>query len=136
MIDIFFCFFVFFFFLQLCRDEELLGRGLELNDSLQTVLAKHDALASGSSGSVLPTQSRNLSLQRPESSAATQKVSEVRGSSLRDSSPPPNVNNSSSTASLARRPIEEDDEEEDEFVQLARRLVMIGCQVFIFIHHR
>lgn len=99
-------------------DEELLGRGLELNDSLQTLLANHDAIASGS---VLPTQSTNLSPQMPESSAATQIANEIRGSSLRDSSPPANVNNPSSTASVARNQIVEEDEEEDEFAQLARR---------------
>ncbi|XP_038903947.1 TOM1-like protein 6 isoform X2 [Benincasa hispida] len=97
-------------------DEELLGRGLELNDSLQTLLANHDAIASGS---VLPTQSTNLSPQMPESSAAAQKANEIRGSSIRDSSPP-NVN-TPSTASVARTQIVEDDEEEDEFAQLARR---------------
>ncbi|CAK9323401.1 unnamed protein product [Citrullus colocynthis] len=99
-------------------DEELLGRGLELNDSLQTLLANHDAIASGS---VLPTQSTNLSPQMPESSAATQIANEIRGSSLRDSSPPAIVNNRSSTASVARSQIVEEDEEEDEFAQLARR---------------
>lgn len=121
-------------FLRFRRDEELLGQGLELNDSLQILLAKHDAIASGS---VLPTKSPNLNLspQQPESSAATQKASEIRGSGLRDSSSPPNVNNSSSTASVARSRIEEDDEEEDEFAQLARRLVKIDDQIFIFIHY-
>lgn len=39
------------------RDEELLRQGLELNDRLQSVLAKHDAIASGSS---LPTQATNF----------------------------------------------------------------------------
>ncbi|KAG5550715.1 hypothetical protein RHGRI_015615 [Rhododendron griersonianum] len=38
-------------------DEELLRQGLELNDRLQSVLAKHDAIASGSS---LPTQATNF----------------------------------------------------------------------------
>ncbi|KGN58706.1 TOM1-like protein 6 isoform X1 [Cucumis sativus] len=99
-------------------DEEILGRGLELNDGLQTLLANHDAIASGS---VLPTQSTNQSPQMPESSAATQKASEVGGSSLRDSSPLSNANNTSSTASVAKSQIVEEDEEEDEFAQLARR---------------
>ncbi|XP_022157290.1 TOM1-like protein 6 [Momordica charantia] len=99
-------------------DEELLCRGLELNDSLQSVLAKHNAIASGS---VLSAQSTNLSTRHSGSSADTQKASEIRGSSLRDSSPPPNMNNSSSSASVARNQVNEDDEEEDEFAQLARR---------------
>lgn len=120
------------FFSVLCRDEEILGRGLELNDGLQTLLANHDAIASGS---VLPTQSTNLSCQMPESSAATQNASEVGGSSLRDSSPSSNVNNTSSIASVARSQIVEDDEEEDEFAQLARRLVKNVEQVFIFFYN-
>lgn len=99
---------------------------------MQTLLANHDAIASGS---VLPTQSTNLSPQMPESSAATQIANEIRGSSLRDSSPPANVNNPSSTASVARNQIVEEDEEEDEFAQLARRLVKIDCRVFIFIYN-
>lgn len=96
------------------RDEELLAKGLELNDSLQSLLAKHDAIVSGSP---LPAQLTDSSPQRTETSASSVKQSEVR-----DSSPRPNVSPSAPVTTLAKSQIyEEEEEEEDEFAQLARR---------------
>lgn len=102
------------------RDEELLGRGLELNDILQNLLAKHDAIASGSP---LPNQVTNVSPQRTETSASSLKQSEVRDSSPRDLSPRPNPIPSPPASTMTRSQIDEDEEEEDEFAQLARRLI-------------
>ncbi|VVB01048.1 unnamed protein product [Arabis nemorensis] len=90
-------------------DDELLGRGLDLNDSLQTLLAKHDAIASGSS---LPAQAS------PKPADSSPKSSEAKDSSsiASSSSPIP------TTVSTGKSPIDEEyEEEEDEFAQLARR---------------
>lgn len=89
------------------RDEELLGKGLELNDTLQSLLAKHDAIASGTP---LPSHIANSSPQKSEVSASDAKSSEAK-----ESSP------STPTASVVRFHIDEEEEEEDEFAQLARR---------------
>ncbi|KFK36730.1 hypothetical protein AALP_AA4G162100 [Arabis alpina] len=92
-------------------DDELLGRGLDLNDSLQTLLARHDAIASGSPLPV-PVQA---SLKPADSSP---KSSEAKDSSSTagSSSPIP------TTVSTGKSPIDEEyEEEEDEFAQLARR---------------
>ncbi|XP_062094825.1 TOM1-like protein 6 isoform X2 [Humulus lupulus] len=100
-------------------DEELLARGLELNDSLQSLLAKHDAIATGSP---IPAQLTNFSPQRTETSASSVRQSEVRDSSPRDVSPRPNVNPSAPVpATMTRGQVYEEEEEEDEFAQLARR---------------
>ncbi|KAJ0258797.1 TOM1-like protein 6 [Hirschfeldia incana] len=88
-------------------DDELLGRGLDLNDSLQILLARHDAIASGSP---LPVQAAKPTDSSPKSSEAKDSSS-VAGSS----SPVP------ATVSTGKSPVEEEDEEEDEFAQLARR---------------
>lgn len=95
------------------RDEELLAKGLELNDSLQSLLAKHDAIAAGSP---LPAQLTNSSPQRTETS-----TSSIRQSEVKDSSPRPNVSPSAPVTTLTRSQIYEEEEEEDEFAQLARR---------------
>ncbi|KAJ8500404.1 hypothetical protein OPV22_010956 [Ensete ventricosum] len=94
------------------RDEELLGRGLELNDNLQSLLAKHDAIASGSP---LPAE-----------------VSEsiTKHDAITSSSPPPVGVSESITSS--RTPVvpqpaaiswygDEEEDEDDDFAQLAHR---------------
>lgn len=101
------------------RDEELLARGLELNDSLQNLLAKHDAIAAGSP---LPSQVTNVSPEHTETSASSLKQSEVRDSSPKDLSPRPNAS-SAPTTTLTASQIYEEEEDEDEFAQLARRLL-------------
>ncbi|CDY54459.1 BnaAnng13250D [Brassica napus] len=88
-------------------DDELLGRGLDLNDSLQILLARHDAIASGSPLPVLALKPADSS---PKSSEAKESSS-IAGSS----SPVP------ATVSTGKSPVDEEDEEEDEFAQLARR---------------
>ncbi|KAK1562012.1 hypothetical protein Q3G72_004895 [Acer saccharum] len=94
-------------------DEELLGQGLELNDSLQTILAKYDAIAFGSP---LPTQFTNLSTKPNEVCAPSQKSTEAS-----DSSRGANGHLPAPVATVTRGVIDEEEEEEDDFAQLARR---------------
>ncbi|KAL9236176.1 hypothetical protein vseg_010877 [Gypsophila vaccaria] len=86
-------------------DEELLVQGLEMNDSLQSVLAKHDAIASGAP---LPDLGMRSSSQQSESVNSTTKPSEVGDRS------------SVSPVPVTKDQVE-DQEEEDEFALLARR---------------
>lgn len=110
---------IFDIFPAMCRDEELLARGLELNDSLQSLLAKNDAIASG-----LPLPTTNFSPQQAEMPASSSKHTEVKESSTSDSSPRPKAIPSAPAVTMRRVQFDEDEEEEDEFAQLARRLSM------------
>lgn len=92
-------------------DEELLGQGLELNDTLQSVLAKHDAIASGSP---LPTQATNFS---PLSASE----SHPKPADVKESSQQPGASPSLQIVPVGKSQIEEDGDEEDDFAQLARR---------------
>ncbi|KAK7374032.1 hypothetical protein VNO80_07455 [Phaseolus coccineus] len=95
-------------------DEELLGRGLELNDSIQGLLARHDAIASGT---VFPIQGAS------PSTVSTEAQSTVDQSNLNSSSPGESSTPraSSSAIVLSETRSQSDEEEEDEFAQLARR---------------
>ncbi|KAL5709834.1 hypothetical protein ACHQM5_020473 [Ranunculus cassubicifolius] len=81
-------------------NEELLARGLELNDCLQSLLVKHDAIASGSP---LPSQVRDPI--PPSSSEARDELSPT--------SPFP--------IAVSQQLEDEEEDEDDDFAQLARR---------------
>ncbi|RRT76218.1 hypothetical protein B296_00004837 [Ensete ventricosum] len=68
------------------RDEKLLGEALELNDSLQSLLAKHEAIASGSP--LLHEQPKSLPqakepIEHPVASSRTYVLSECRNSKFK-----------------------------------------------------
>ncbi|KAL2899984.1 TOM1-like protein 6 [Bienertia sinuspersici] len=95
------------------RDEDLLAQGLEMNDSLQSVLARHDAIASGSP---LPNHKKDTNIQQNESVDPNAKAIEVG-----DKTPAENGKSPVSDTPGSKAPIEEDEEEDDEFALLARR---------------
>ncbi|XP_049352561.1 TOM1-like protein 6 [Solanum verrucosum] len=94
-------------------DEELLAQGLELNDNLQTVLAKHDAIASGSP---LPTQVSNDNFSARGMHDPSLKPVEVK-----PASPTADVKPSAPVLVATAGQIDEEEDEEDDFAQLARR---------------
>ncbi|KAH9616791.1 hypothetical protein KSS87_008789 [Heliosperma pusillum] len=93
-------------------DENLLSQGLEMNDSLQTVLAKHDLIASGAP---LPDHERQIGTQQHESVDLSTKPSEAG-----DNLPTANGKSPVSLSPAVKEQVEKD-EEDDEFALIARR---------------
>lgn len=88
------------------RDEELLGQALDLNDRMQILLGKHDAIASGSP---LPDEETDI---MNESSAETTSTPVATGAPR------------AAVAAIVPTNVfdEEEEDEDDELSQLARRL--------------
>ncbi|XP_006654272.2 TOM1-like protein 6 [Oryza brachyantha] len=87
------------------RDEELLGQALDLNDRMQTLLTKHDAIASGSP---LPDEEAVVMNEAPAETTSTTVATGAPRAAVA-AIVPTNVFD------------EEDEDEDDEFSQLARR---------------
>lgn len=83
------------------------------------MLAKHDAIASGSP---LPTQATNFS---PLSASE----SRPKPADVKESSQEPGASPSLQIVPVGKSQIEEDEDEEDDFAQLARRLLFCSCAV-------
>lgn len=109
------------------RDEELLGQGLELNDSLQIVLAKHDAIASGRPQ---PIQVAKIGPKPTEGSSSNIKQTEVEQTEVKDSGSSPSNNTTVTGTTTTRSHLDEEDEEEDDFAQLARRYHQSSSYMF------
>ncbi|KAL3617398.1 hypothetical protein CASFOL_037719 [Castilleja foliolosa] len=98
-------------------DEELLGQGLDLNDSLQIVLARYDSIASGSPMPPTPEVKNDIVPRAPEKHEhSPQSSSEVSVPNATSNSTRPVPGHSASLGS-----IDEEDEEDDDFALLARR---------------
>ncbi|KAL6865079.1 hypothetical protein ACP4OV_016230 [Aristida adscensionis] len=89
------------------RDEELLGQALDLNDKLQILLEKYDAIASGSP---LPDEITYMGSESPEEIAPKPGTKVTPEAAVAATIVPTNVLND-----------EEEEDENDEFSLLARR---------------
>ncbi|OVA12673.1 VHS [Macleaya cordata] len=117
-------------FLNSDGDSELLSHGLLLNDSLNNLLAKHDALASGRP---LPVDVRNSSPRLTEVRDESPKPTEVRDLSqtevrdesprqteVRECTPKSNATETALIAAATSTQLEEE-EEENDLIQLVQR---------------
>jgi hypothetical protein len=80
---------------------------------MQILLAKHDAIASGSP---MPTQVTSFCAKPSEGWS-----SDIKPTEARDASPRSTTNSTTPVPNATRSAIDEEDEEEDGFTQLARR---------------
>lgn len=120
-------------FFYVCSDEELLGQGIELNDYLQTVLAKHDAIASGSpiplqvtsSATASPSDNSNNS-NNPSPQVKPPIPTEEDEEKMLSSVAAAAVSSPATPLSNNKPQDDEDEEDEDDFALLARRLILVS----------